>query len=234
MSQQENNNLQDDTAPAQGIGVGGYMAAGAEATPSPKTSVHEPVLIVFGFVLAIVLMGVTHGAASSLASALHPVGDHWKNTIIVSDWIGISFFAVMTFLKSVQFFLVPSGSSRMSTSFSVLKASARGYVKRLFTLWLYITFCWKEEYLMLLTCLVSAAMFVLFVAAYKLFTSLEVAGYEPAISVGLMLISGLFLIGIFAALPVSLMDCLVPAVAYVLGAWVYVFVRLRREGQRDG
>ena len=28
MSQQENNNLQDDTAPAQGIGVGGYMAAG--------------------------------------------------------------------------------------------------------------------------------------------------------------------------------------------------------------
>lgn len=87
---------------------------------------------------------------------------------------------------------------------------------------------------MLLTCLVSAAMFVLFVAAYKLFTSLEVAGYEPAISVGLMLISGLFLIGIFAALPVSLMDCLVPAVAYVLGAWGYVFVRLRREGQRDG
>lgn len=37
---------------------------------------------------------------------------------------------------------------------------------------------------MLLTCLVSAAMFVLFVAAYKLFTSLEVAGYEPAIGVG--------------------------------------------------
>lgn len=140
MSQQENNNLQDDTEPAQGIGVVGYMAAGAEATPSPKTSVHEPVLIVFGFVLAIVLMGVTHGAASSLASALHPVGDHWKNTIIVSDWIGISFFAVMTFLKSVQFFLVPSGSSRMSTSFSVLKASARSYVKRLFILWLYITF----------------------------------------------------------------------------------------------
>lgn len=39
MSQQENNNLQDDTEPAQGIGVGGYMAAGAEATPSPKNSV---------------------------------------------------------------------------------------------------------------------------------------------------------------------------------------------------
>lgn len=40
MSQQENNNLQDDTAPAQGIGVGGYMAAGTEATPSPIAPVH--------------------------------------------------------------------------------------------------------------------------------------------------------------------------------------------------
>lgn len=82
---------------------------------------------------------------------------------------------------------------------------------------------------MLLTCLVSAAMFVLFVAAYKLFTSLEVAGYEPAIGVGLMLISGLFLIGIFAALPVSLMDCLWPAILYLGAAWVFLFLQLRRQ-----
>ena len=82
---------------------------------------------------------------------------------------------------------------------------------------------------MLLTCLVSAAMFVLFVAAYKLFTSLEVAGYEPAIGVGLMLISGLFLIGIFAALPVSLRDCLWPAILYLGAAWVFLFLQLRRQ-----
>ena len=64
MSQQENNNLQDDTEPAQGIGVGGYMAAGAEATPSPKTSVHEPVLIVFGF-----------------------VGEHFIHSIVLQGWL---------------------------------------------------------------------------------------------------------------------------------------------------
>ena len=43
MSQQENNNLQDDTEPAQGIGVGGYMAAGAEGTPGE----HPFILMVY-------------------------------------------------------------------------------------------------------------------------------------------------------------------------------------------
>lgn len=32
---------------------------------------------------------------------------------------------------------------------------------------------------MLLACLVSASMFVLFVEAYKLFASLDIPGYEP-------------------------------------------------------
>lgn len=82
---------------------------------------------------------------------------------------------------------------------------------------------------MLLTCLVSAAMFVLFVAAYKLFTSLEVAGYEPAIGVGLLLVSGIFLIVIFTSLPVSLMDCLWPAILYLGAAWVFLFLQLRRQ-----
>lgn len=85
------------------------------------------------------------------------------------------------------------------------------------------------ECLMLLAYLVSAAMFALFIAAYKLFISLDVSGYEPAIGVGLMLISGLFLIGFFTSLPVSLMDCLCPAIAYVVGAWVYLFLQLRRQ-----
>lgn len=82
---------------------------------------------------------------------------------------------------------------------------------------------------MLLTCLVSAAMFVLFVAAYKLFTSLEVAGYEPAIGVGLLLVSGIFLIAIFTSLPVSLMDYLWPAILYLGAAWVFLFLQLRRQ-----
>lgn len=87
---------------------------------------------------------------------------------------------------------------------------------------------------MLLTCLVSAAMFVLFVAAYKLFTSLEVAGYEPAIGVGLLLVSGIFLIAIFTTLPVSLMDCLWPAILYLGAVWVYLFLQLRREEHKNG
>ena len=87
---------------------------------------------------------------------------------------------------------------------------------------------------MLLTCLVSAAMFVLFVAAYKLFTSLEVAGYEPAIGVGLLLVSGIFLIAIFTTLPVSLMDCLWPAIIYLGAAWVFLFLQLHRGEHRNG
>jgi hypothetical protein len=48
-------------------------------------------------------------------------------------------------------------------------------------------------------------MFVLFIEAYKLFASLDIPGYEPAIGVGLLLVSGLFLIAFFTSLPVSLM-----------------------------
>ena len=41
---------------------------------------------------------------------------------------------------------------------------------------------------MLLACLVSASMFVLFVEVYKLFASLDISGYEPAIGVGFLLV----------------------------------------------
>ncbi len=87
---------------------------------------------------------------------------------------------------------------------------------------------------MLLTCLVSAAMFVLFVAAYKLFASLDISGYEPAIGVGLLLVSGIFLIAIFTTLTVSLMDCLWPAIIYLGAAWVFLFLQLRRGEHRNG
>ena len=40
---------------------------------------------------------------------------------------------------------------------------------------------------MLLACLVSTSMFVLFVEAYKLFASLDIPSYEPAIGVGSLL-----------------------------------------------
>ena len=46
---------------------------------------------------------------------------------------------------------------------------------------------------MLLACLVSASMFVLFVEASKLLTSLDISGYKPAIGVGLLFISRYFL-----------------------------------------
>lgn len=81
---------------------------------------------------------------------------------------------------------------------------------------------------MLLACLVSASMFVLFVEVYKLFASLDISGYEPAIGVGLLLVSGIFLIAIFTSLTVSLMDCLWPAIIY-LGAADTVF-QLRASG----
>ena len=70
---------------------------------------------------------------------------------------------------------------------------------------------------MLIACLVSVSMFVLFVEAYKLFASLDIPGYEPAIGVGLLLVSGLFLIAIFTSLTVSLMDCLWPAILHLPG-----------------
>lgn len=87
---------------------------------------------------------------------------------------------------------------------------------------------------MLLACLVSASMFVLFVEGYKLFASLDISGYEPAIGVGLLLISGIFFIAIFTTLPVSLMDCLWPAIIYLGAAWVFLFLQLRREERKNG
>lgn len=87
---------------------------------------------------------------------------------------------------------------------------------------------------MLLACLVSASMFVLFVEAYKLFASLDISSYEPAIGVGLLLVSGIFLIAIFTSLPVSLMDCLWPAIMYLGAAWVFLFLQLRRGERKNG
>lgn len=87
---------------------------------------------------------------------------------------------------------------------------------------------------MLLACLVSASMFVLFVEVYKLFASLNISGYEPAIGVGLLLVSGIFLIAIFTSLPVSLMDCLWPAIIYLGAAWVFLFLQLRRGERKNG
>lgn len=87
---------------------------------------------------------------------------------------------------------------------------------------------------MLLACLVSASMFVLFVEVYKLFASLDIPGYEPAIGVGLLLVSGIFLIAIFTSLPVSLMDCLWPAIMYLGAAWVFLFLQIRRGERKNG
>ena len=87
---------------------------------------------------------------------------------------------------------------------------------------------------MLLACLVSASMFVLFVKVYKLFASLDISGYEPAIGVGLLLVSGIFLIAIFTSLPVSLMDCLWPAIMYLGAVWVFLFLQLRRGEHKNG
>jgi len=87
---------------------------------------------------------------------------------------------------------------------------------------------------MLLACLVSTSMFVLFIEAYKLFASLDIPGYEPAIGVGLLLVSGLFLIAFFTSLPVSLMDCLWPAILYLGAAWVFLFLQLHRGEHRNG
>lgn len=87
---------------------------------------------------------------------------------------------------------------------------------------------------MLIVCLVSASMFVLFIEVYKLFASLDISGYEPAIGVGLLLVSGIFLIAIFTSLPVSLMDCLWPAIIYLGAAWVFLFLQLRRGERKNG
>ncbi len=87
---------------------------------------------------------------------------------------------------------------------------------------------------MLLACLVSASMFVLFVEVYKLVAFLEIPGYGPVIGVGLLLIFGLFLIVISTLLSVSLMDCLWPAIIYLGAAWVFLFLQLRRGERKSG
>ena len=82
--------------------------------------------------------------------------------------------------------------------------------------------------------LLACSMFVLFVEAYKLFASLNIPGYEPAIGVGLLLVSGIFLIAIFTSLTVSLMDCLWPAIIYLGAAWVFLFLQLRLGERKNG
>lgn len=86
MSHQENNN--------SSFGISTQVEdverkfRGSLATPL------EPLLIIVSFILSIIcLLTATHTAAISLATSLHPIGEHWKNTVIFGDYLGISSYA---------------------------------------------------------------------------------------------------------------------------------------------
>lgn len=68
----------------------------------------EPLLIIVSFILTIIcLLTATHTAAISLATSLHPIGEHWKNTVIFGDYLGIAFFGGATLVKLFRWFKNP-------------------------------------------------------------------------------------------------------------------------------
>lgn len=68
----------------------------------------EPLLIIVSFILSIIcLLTATHTVAISLATSLHPIGEHWKNTVIFGDYLGIAFFGGATLVKLFRWFKNP-------------------------------------------------------------------------------------------------------------------------------
>ena len=97
MSQQENNN--------SSFGINTQVEQKyRESLATPL----EPLLIIVSFILSIIcLLTATHTAAISLATSMHPIGEHWKNTVIFGDYLGIAFFGGATLVKLFRWFKNP-------------------------------------------------------------------------------------------------------------------------------
>ena len=92
----------------------------------------EPLLIIVSFILTIIcLLTATHTAAISLATSLYPIGEHWKNTVIFGDYLGIAFLGGVTLVKLLRWFKNP-GHLWIKEAIS---SSARYYL----VLWMKIT-----------------------------------------------------------------------------------------------
>lgn len=92
----------------------------------------EPLLIIVSFILTIIcLLTATHTAAISLATSLHPIGEHWKNTVIFGDYLGIAFFGGATLVKLFRWFENPGHLW--------IKEAISSYARYYLVLWMKIT-----------------------------------------------------------------------------------------------
>ena len=92
----------------------------------------EPLLIIVSFILSIIcLLTATHNAAISLATSLHPIGEHWKNTVIFGDYLGIAFFGGVTLVKLFRWFKNPGHLW--------IKEAISSYARYYLVLWMKIT-----------------------------------------------------------------------------------------------
>ena len=97
MSQQENNN--------SSFGINTQVEQKFRESLATRL---EPLLIIVSFILSIIcLLTATHTVAISLATSLHPIGEHWKNTVIFGDYLGIAFFGGATLVKLFRWFKNP-------------------------------------------------------------------------------------------------------------------------------
>ena len=92
----------------------------------------EPLLIIVSFILTIIcLLTATHTAAISLATSLYPIGEHWKNTVIFGDYLGIAFFGGVTLVKLFRWFKNPGHLW--------IKEAISSYARYYLVLWMKIT-----------------------------------------------------------------------------------------------
>lgn len=121
MSQQENNN--------SSFGINTQVEQKYRESLATRL---EPLLIIVSFILSIIcLLTATHTAAISLATSLHPIGEHWKNTVIFGDYLGIAFFGGATLVKLFRWFKNPG--------YLWIKEAISSYVRYYLVLWMKIT-----------------------------------------------------------------------------------------------
>ncbi|MFC2486140.1 MAG: hypothetical protein ACFNUQ_06800, partial [Rothia dentocariosa] len=63
--------------------------------------------------------------------SLHPIGEHWKNTVIFGDYLGIAFFGGATLVKLFRWFENPGHLW--------IKEAISSYARYYLVLWMKIT-----------------------------------------------------------------------------------------------
>ena len=124
MSHQENNN--------SSFGISTQVEDVEQKFRGSLATRLEPLLIIVSFILSIIcLLTATHTAAISLATSLRPIGEHWKNTVIFGDYLGIAFFGGVTLVKLFRWFKNPGHLW--------IKEAISSYARYYSVLWMKIT-----------------------------------------------------------------------------------------------